>query len=357
MKPDNQGIFGCSKKSITKFMISFGVLVATGVAAAQPQSVPVNDLPNPYKTLRSWAEHPLGEWAAVISVEVARDGSVYAITRCKKNSCIDRSEPPIYKFDKNGKFITAFGENMMVFPHGATLDAEGNLWVTDLWVHKGKGGAVYKFSPEGKLLMTLGKPGIVSDAPGLFDEPSDVAVAHNGDIFVTEGHSEAFGFGTKGNDRVSKFDKNGKFLMSWGKTGSGPGEFRDPHTIAFDSQGRVFVGDRSNNRIQIFDQNGKHLETWTQWSRPSGIAITEDDMMYVVDSESWGKNNPGWKKGIRIGSAKTGEIKYFIPDWEATTLQNSGAEGVAVDSEGNVYGGVVRRMMLEKHLHEKNIKQ
>jgi sugar lactone lactonase YvrE len=278
-------------------------------------------------------------------VEVARDGSIYVIHRCSANSCAGRPEPPILKMDKSGKLIKAWGEGMFVFPHGATVDREGNLWVTDAQMRDGKGYQVFKFSPDGKVLMTLGKAGVASADPGLFDEPTDVLVAPNGDIFVTEGHSG----GTPGNDRVSKFSKDGKFIKSWGKKGSGPGEFNAPHTIAMDSRGRLFVGDRSNNRIQIFDQDGKYLDTWKQWSRPSGILIMPDDTMYVADSESWGPDNPGWKKGIRIGSAKDGSVKYFIEDMESMTTEHSGAEGVGVDAEGNVYGAVVRRQMLERH--------
>jgi sugar lactone lactonase YvrE len=234
---------------------------------------------------------------------------------------------------------------MFVFPHGATVDAQGNLWVTDEQGKDGKGHQVFKFSPEGKVLMTLGKAGVASDAPGLFDQPSDVAIAANGDIFVTEGHSP-----TPENNRVSKFSKDGRFIKSWGHKGSGPGEFNAPHTIAIDSRGRVLVGDRNNNRIQIFDQDGNYLDTWMQWGRPSGIFIAKDDTMYVADSESWGKDEPGWKKGIRIGSAKDGAVKYFIEDMEATTEEHSGAEGVGVDGAGNIYGAVVRRKMLEKHV-------
>jgi len=308
---------------------------------------PINDLPKPYRTVRDWAHPPKGApWAAVTAVEVAPDGSIYVIHRCNENSCAGRHEPPILKFDKSGKLLKSWGEGMFVFPHGATVDRQGNLWVTDAQIIDGKGYQVFKFSPDGKVLMTLGKAGVASADPGLFDEPTDVLVAPNGDIFVTEGHTG----GTVGNDRVSKFSKDGKFIKSWGKRGSGPGEFNSPHTIAMDSKGRLFVGDRSNNRIQIFDQDGKYLDTWTQFGRPSGIFIAKDDTMYVADAESWGADQPGWKKGIRIGSAKDGSVKSFIEDMESTTEEHSGAEGVGVDAAGNVYGAVVRRKMLEKHI-------
>jgi len=326
----------------------FAALVLSATTAwAQTDLQPLNDLPNPFRTVRDWAHPPNGApWAAVTAVEVAPDGSIYVIHRCHANSCADRPEPPILKFDASGKLLKAWGAGLFIFPHGATVDAQGNLWVTDEQMKDGKGMQVFKFSPDGKILMTLGKAGVASAEPGLFDEPTDVAVAPNGDIFVTEGHSGP----RPGNDRISKFSKDGKFLKSWGKRGSGNDEFNAPHTIALDSQGRLFVGDRNNNRIQIFDQEGRYLDTWRQFARPSGIFIAKDDTMYVADSESWGKDEPGWKKGIRIGSARTGKVDFFIEDMESTTEEHSGAEGVGVDAAGNVYGAVVRRQMLEKHI-------
>ena len=186
-----------------------------------------------------------------------------------------------------------------------------------------------------------------SDSEKLF-QPTDVVTAANGDIFISEGHVIGGPI-----DRVSKWTKDGRFIKAFGKSGHGPGEFDVPHALALDSRGRLFVADRNNNRIQNFDQEGRFLDEWTQFGRPSGIAITKDDIIYVADSESWGPDEPGWKKGIRVGSAKDGSVKYFIEDIESTTQDHSGAEGVGVDRVGNVYGSVVRRMMLEKHVLKK----
>jgi hypothetical protein len=212
---------------------------------------------------------------------------------------------------------------------------------------------VFKFSPDGKLLMTLGKAGVAGDGPDTFNQPTDVLVAPNGDIFVADGHRDS-ATAHPGNNRIVKFSKDGKFLKQWGRKGTGPGEFQEPHTIAMDSRGRLFVGDRMNNRIQIFDQNGKFLEEWKQFGRPSGIYITKNDTIYVADSESGPDTGAGeletWRKGIRIGSAKTGKVIAFIEDLEWARPEHSGAEGVGVDSDGNVYGAVVRRRMLEKHI-------
>ncbi len=245
---------------------------------------------------------------------------------------------------------SVWGAGMFIFPHGATVDRDGNLWLTDARGEGGKGHEVFKFSPDGKVLMTLGKAGVSGSGPGLFDQPTDVVVAPNGDVFVTDSHRNGK------NNRVVKFDRAGTFIKEWGKKGAGPGEISEPHTIAMDSRGRLFVGDRENNRIQIFDQNGGFVAEWRQFGRPSGISITSDDTMYVTDSESGPDTGAheltGIKKGVRIGSARDGRVTAFIEDAESTATDHSGAEGIGVDAAGNVYGAVVRRQMLERHVHK-----
>ncbi len=141
---------------------------------------------------------------------------------------------------------------MFIFPHGIYVDKDGNVWVTDGQGKDGKGHQVFKFSPDGKVLLTLGKPGVAGDGPDTFNKPNDVVVAPNGNIFVSDVHDAGMG-----NPRVVKLTKEGKFIKQWGGLGSGPGQFDVPHALAFDSQGRLFVGDRNNNRIQIFDQDGQ----------------------------------------------------------------------------------------------------
>jgi sugar lactone lactonase YvrE len=321
--------------------------------SAQGANAPRNDLPQPYRTTRDWGELPRGvKWAAVTAIEPAPDGTLYVIHRCFANSCAGRSEAPILKYDAAGKLLKSWGEGMFIFPHGGTVDRDGNLWLTDARGENGKGHQVFKFSPEGKVLMTLGRAGVSGSGPGsgpdLFDQPTDVLVAPNGDIFVTDSHRNGK------NNRVVRFTKDGTFVKEWGRKGSGRGELSEPHTIAMDSRGRLFVGDRENNRIQIFDQNGGYIAEWRQFGRPSGIAIAKDDTIYVADSESGpdtgARELPGIRKGIRIGSAKDGTVTAFIEDMEPTTPDHSGAEGVGVDAQGNVYGGVVRRQMLERHV-------
>ena len=318
-------------------------LVAIGVtlSAQEPKwkhTTPLNDLPNPYQLDANWAKLAAGMiWGAVIGAEPGPDGSIYIVHRCFENSCAGRREPPVFKFDAAGHVLKSWGAGEFVFPHGLYVDPQGHVWVSDAQGKDGQGNRVVEYDADGRVLLTIGD--------GKVNQPTAVVTAANGDIFITEGHA----IGGEVN-RVSKWSKNGTFIKAWGRHGSAPGEFDVPHTIAIDSSGRLFVGDRNNNRIQIFDQDGSFLDEWTQFGRPSGIAIAGDDTIYVADSESWGPDEPGWKKGIRVGSARDGSVKYFIEDTESTTQDHSGAEGVGVDRDGNVYGAVVRRMMLEKHV-------
>ena len=326
------------------------IALSGGSSRAAESDQPSNDLPNPYRTVMNWAQFPDGrKWGSTAGIEVAPNGNMWAYDRCGANSCADSSLDPILEFTTSGKLLRHFGAGMFVQPHGILVDKDGNVWITDAQAKDGKGLQVVKFSPDGKILMTLGKKGVAGEGPDVFGAPTDVAVAPNGDIFVSDGHSGC----RCPNARIVKFSKDGKFIKTWGQHGAGPGEFDGPHALAFDSKGRLFVGDRTNNRIQIFDQNGKFIAEWKQFGRPSGIFIDKDDTIYVSDSESRDADgyghNPGCKRGIRIGSAKDGKVTAYIPDPDPKG-GSSMAEGVAVDPEGNVYGAEVGPKDMKKYV-------
>jgi sugar lactone lactonase YvrE len=243
------------------------------------------------------------------------------------------------------------------------MDPEGNVWVVDMRAAnerelkkdpsaKGKGHVVVKFSPEGKPLLTLGMPGVAGDPPQALTEPCSVVVAPNGDIFVAEGHSGQYPTATPQSvGRISKFARDGTFIKSFGRWGSGPVEFKTPHDLALDGQGRLIVADRGNMRLQILDQDGNFVAEWKQFSRPSGVAIAQE-LLYVTDSESNASAfgaHPGWERGIRVGRLEDGEVLYFIPDL-SDLKDTSGAEGIAVDANGNIYGGEVGQRQLVKHI-------
>ena len=229
---------------------------------------------------------------------------------------------------------------------------EGNLWVTDGQGRNGKGHQVFKFSPDGRVLMTLGKAGVAGERPRPHSTSPPTSWSRpNGDIFVADGHRDT------GNNRIVKFSKDGTFLKTWGHKGSGPGELHEPHTIALDSQGRLFVGDRENNRIQIFDQDGRFLAEWKQFGRPSGIFITKDDTIYVADSESGpdtGANErPGWKKRYpnrqrAHGRSHSLHRRHGI---DARRSQRRGRRRRRCSGQTSTEPSSVRKM-LEKHIRQ-----
>ena len=339
------------------FALLFAFSATAAMLAAQP---------NPYRTVEGWAKMPDGrKWGATSAVDIAPDGrSIWVAERCGANSCLNSDLPVVLKFDADGKLVTSFGQGLMIFPHGIHVDREGNVWVTDGQDNKPRrargaaadsplppapdkliGHQVFKFSPEGKLLMTLGVAGGGTGAEG-FTQPNDVVTDRAGTIYVAEGHGGD-------NARIVVFDKSGKYLREFGKKGTGPGEFDQPHALAFDSRERLYVGDRSNDRIQILDKNGTFIEEWKQFSRPSGIFIDRNDMIYVADSESGSVGNGKGrteKRGIRVGSIKDGKVIALIPDPVENATNTSAADGVAVDAAGNIYGAEVGPRALKKYV-------
>ncbi len=337
------------------------VLAATLAAAAF-----LSAQPNPYRTIEGWAKMPEGRtWGATSAVDIDKDGrSIWVAERCGANTCLGSTLPVVLKFNPDGTLAASFGGGLMIFPHGIHVDRDGNIWVTDGQDNKPRrprgaapdaplppapatliGHQVFKFSPDGKLLMTLGTAGGGTGATGFF-QPNDIVTDTNGDIYVAEGHGGD-------NARIVVFDRAGKYLREFGKKGSGRGEFDQPHGLAFDAQGRLFVADRSNNRIQIVDKQGTFIDEWAQFSRPSGIFIDKKGMLYVADSESGSVGNGRSrteKRGIRLGAISDGKVIALIPDPAENPPSTSSAEGVAADDAGNIYGAEVGQRALKKYV-------
>lgn len=312
-----------------------------------------------YRLAETWAKLPNGRaMAAVGKLVTAPDGkSIWAVVRCaapdepalhapaKRPSlfgyeCLKSDLDPIIQFDLDGNVISSFGAGLFIWPHGIGVDPEGNIWVTDAVAPANipagdkRGHQVIKFSPDGKLLLRIGTPGVGGGGRDHLTSPSDLAFTKDGDVLIADGHYP------QGNNRIVRFTAKGAYVGEWGKTGYGPGEFRSIHAIAVDDAGRIYVGDRGNNRIQIFKADGTYVTSWLQFGRPSGIFIA-GDKIYVADSESDNVENPGFELGIRIGEISTGWVHDFIPyPWaDPRNGQGTGAEFVTVDRAGNIYGG------------------
>ena len=231
---------------------------------------------------------------------------------------------PIVVFDNKGKYLRSWGKGMFNNPHGMRVDKDDNLFVTDTTGHQ-----MMKFDKSGKLVMTLGVKQVKGTDDKHFNLPTDIAFArtgrdnYTGDFYVSDGY---------GNSRVVKFDKTGKYLMDWGKPGSGPGEFHTPHSVGVDSKGRVYVSDRENNRIQIFTANGEFLKQWTHLGATQGIFITPDDNMWVITH----RNNV---ENITYDTLAGRLMHIDLETGKVLGAMESPGHEINVASDGNIYIG------------------
>ena len=342
---------GCATES--------GPLATMAAEGANPITGEGLSNPNPTR-IGSWATLPEGrQWGSTAGVDIdPTDGHVWGYERCAAGSaggpginCDNNPVDPIFKFDRNtGEILANFGAGIFVTPHGIDVDEDGNVWVTDFAGNEAgtKGHQVHKFTQTGELLMSLGVAGQPGDAPGQLNQPTDVIVGSDGSIFVADGHAGQ-GLTTDAQmevardagltARIVKFSPEGDYLMEWGEIGTEHGQFRTPHALAFDGQGRLWVADRGNHRLEIYDQNGNYLESRYQYGRISDVFITEDQMVYAIDSESNRLRHINWRNGVRIGPVDRDALVGFIPGWDSDSRPNHGVagEGVAVDADSNVY--------------------
>ena len=324
----------------------FGVLLLAG-RSAQSGDEP---LPDPYQPpIEHWGQLPDGRnWGAVAGESFDSKGHIWVIERCGGTTCVGSSLGPIVELDTNsGRTIQSFGAGLFVVPHAIFVDQNDhdNVWAVDQSASAGKGEQVWKFSPEGKVLLTLGKGGEKGATPDTFNDPTSVVIGPDGTIFISDGHSGR----NQTVARIVKFSKEGKFLKAWGKKGSDPGDLDDPHSITMDSKGRLFVADRGNMRIDIFDQDGKLLNMWKQFGIPSGVFVDGKDTLYVGEN-FLNAVAPQFERGVRIGSAKDGKVAAFIKDPDQEAKDGIiGPESVRVDKDGTLYVGEVLRKEIKKY--------
>lgn len=241
--------------------IAFVVVHAAGQQAGE-KNTPFHSVPElPYRVVPNFFKVPKGMIPGEASgVAVNSKGHIFLFQRTK---------PMLAEYNGNGNFIQSIGDGLFIHLHGLRIDAGDNLWTTDDGSH-----LVLKLNASGTVLLVLGRINTGAEANWLFNKPADVAFAKNGDIYVADGY---------GNSRVVKFDRDGNFIKSWGKYGTGIGEFNLPHSIAVDNAGHVYVGDRENQRIQIFDSEGKFIQQWTGVGYPYGLVITPDQHVWMTD--------------------------------------------------------------------------
>jgi hypothetical protein len=290
-----------------------------------------------------WPAKPAGfQWAEVPGVDVDRHDLVYLFTR---------KSPYVQVYAANGAFVRAWDQPFKL-PHHIKIDPEGNVWTTDIGAQ-----TVQKFTPEGKLLLTLGTPGQTGCDSSHFDKPTDVAITAAGDVFVSDGY---------GNTRVVHFDKDGKYLKEWGKRGNSPGNFVLPHTIAVDSRNRVYVGDRDTARIQVFDTGGRLLAVWHKGIMPWGLRVTRDDEIWIVGSsplrdpakDGFIVYPPPNQIMIKLGSDGKIVGRWNLPkgkDGEEKPGEVNWLHCIGVDSADNLYLGDIQGKRLQKFTPQKGV--
>jgi hypothetical protein len=299
---------------------------------------PRTNLATGYQAVASWPVHSKDlTWGAMAGITIDRSDQIWTF---------NRGAVPVQVYTADGKLVRSWGQGQFREPHQVRIDQKGNVWLADSGLH-----VVRKYTPEGKLLLTLGTPGESGEDSTHLNRPTDMAVAAGGDVFITDGY---------GNNRVVQFDERGQFVRTWGRLGTGPGQFSLPHSIALDSGGRLFVADRNNARVQVFDQTGRFLDEWRDLVVPWHIVVTEHDEIYVCGSSPmrWPKLPiPGLLVGI---PPKDQLIMVLTPAGRVTRLwtfpigTRSGelewVHALAVDRQGNLYLGDIQGRRAQKFL-------
>ena len=275
-----------------------------------------------YELIQDFCKLPAGQTFGLVS-RVAADAQ-------DRIHVFQRKDPPVVVFDREGKYLGAWGSGEVTDPHGLKIIGD-TVYTTD------RSNSVAKsFTLDGKVKLALGTPGRHSDtgkvenwlverAAGPFNHPTEMIAHPNGDIYVTDGYRNA---------RVHRFTRDGKLKQSWGAPGHGPGQFHLPHSIAFDDAGRLYVADRSNKRIQIFTPDGEYLAEWTGMGGPNDISRGKDGNFYIAEQEDDGK--PAYVC-VRDGQGNV-----------LARMESRHVHGVGVDSHGDIYAGLTQNRSVDK---------
>lgn len=319
-------------------------MAALAVGSAGARADNPNYPPEPtvveYRVDPDWPKRPekLGPRAAVPGVAIDSQDRIW---------CLERSKIPVQVYNTDGDLLMSWGEGEIKGAHSLRFDHQGNVWITDYQNHVAK-----KFTPEGKLLLTLGTPGEPGEDETHLRAPTDTAISPAGDIFVSDGY---------GNRRIVHFDAEGKFVKSWGEYGSGPGQFSLPHQVVMDSQGRLLVADRNSGRIQIFDQEGNYLDEWSNLIMPWGLWVSPQDEIWACGSSpQWWRRDgeyPPPKDQIFLRFSNDGKAKqlWSVPigaDGAEEPGQCNWVHALALDSQGNLYAGDINGKRLQKFVRQ-----
>ncbi len=328
-------------------ILNFWLCSTSLFAQAKPAVPPIPDYPRVNRTPwyaadETWPQTPAGsERTAVSGIAVDGENQIWVFTR---------SNPPVQVYKADGTFVRGWGQGVINQSHHMKLDPKGNIWLADIGNH-----TVRQFTPEGKLLLTLGIPDEYGEDERRLSQPTDVVVSPSGEIFVSDGY---------GNNRIVHFNAKGQFVKQWGQIGTEPGEFCNPHAIAMDSKGRLYVADRYNARVQVFSQDGKVLDVWNDVVIPWGLWITKDDHVWVCGSspDAW----PDDPKALRGGKPRDQLLMKFDTTGKLRQLWNVPVGGeetqpgqlnlvhcLAVDHDGNIYCGDILGKRAQKFVMKK----
>jgi len=289
------------------------VLSVAAVCTAQIKDGPAL----PHKVVKDWAKLPDGwNFGETSGVAVDKDDNVWVF---------NRGAHPVLQFDSNGKMLRSWPEVPIKSSHGIRVDEDGNVWTVDV-----KGHQLFKWTSTGRLLMILGRGPGKDDSKDAFNEPTGIAFAKNGDLYISDGYV---------NSRVVRYGKDGVYQSHWGRKGTGDGEFQLVHDVTVDTRGRVYVADRTNERIQVFDENGKFLTKWTGIGAPWGLSFAaKENAIYMCD----GVNN----RVVRLNME--GQVTGVLSSFGKTPGKLDFAHNIAVDSAGNIYVAEIKNWRVQK---------